>query len=123
MSEAVSTTTQKTGNRSMIAAALAAIGASLCCVAPLVLLALGVGGTWISSLTALEPYRWIFVTITMGFLFLAFRKLYLLPRQCAPGEVCALPGTLRNQRVIFWVVSAMLVALLTFPYYGVIFFE
>ncbi len=123
MSEAVSTTTQKTGNRSMIAAALAAIGASLCCVAPLVLLALGVGGTWISSLTALEPYRWIFVTITMGFLFLAFRKLYLLPRQCAPGEVCALPGTLRNQRIIFWVVSAMLVALLTFPYYGVVFIE
>lgn len=123
MSEAVSTTTQKTGNRSMIAAALAAIGASLCCVAPLVLLALGVGGTWISSLTALEPYRWIFVTITMGFLFLAFRKLYLLPRQCAPGEVCALPGTLRNQRIIFWIVSIALVALLTFPYYGVVFFE
>ncbi len=123
MSEAVSTTTPKTGNRSMIAAALAAIGASLCCVAPLVLLALGVGGTWISSLTALEPYRWIFVTITLGFLFLAFRKLYLLPRQCAPGEVCALPGTLRNQRIIFWIVSIALVALLTFPYYGVVFFE
>ncbi len=123
MSEAVSTTTPKTGNRSMVAAALAAIGASLCCVAPLVLLAMGVGGTWISSLTALEPYRWIFVTITLGFLFLAFRKLYLVPRQCPPGEVCALPSTLRNQRIIFWVVSIVLVALLTFPYYGVVFFE
>lgn len=123
MSETVSATTTKTDNRSMIAAALAAIGASLCCVAPLVLLALGVGGTWISSLTALEPYRWIFVTITLGFLFLAFRKLYLVPRQCAPGEVCALPGTLRNQRFVFWVVSIVLVALLTFPYYGVVFFE
>ena len=123
MSEAASTTTPKTENRSMIAAVLAAIGASLCCVGPLVLLALGVGGTWIGSLTALEPYRWIFVTLTLGLLFLAFRKLYLVPRQCAPGDVCAIPGTLRNQRIIFWVVTVALVALLTFPYYGVVFFE
>ena len=87
MSEAVSTTTTKTETRSMVAAALAAIGASLCCVAPLVLLALGVGGSWISNLTALEPYRWIFVTITLGFLFLTFRKLYLVTRKCANGDV------------------------------------
>jgi len=123
MSEAVSTTTTKTESRSMIAAALAAIGASLCCVAPLVLLALGIGGTWVSSLTALTPYRWIFVTITLGFLGWAFYQLYIAPRKCAPGDVCAIPGTFRNQRIIFWVVTVVLVALLTFPYYGVFFFE
>lgn len=115
------------GDRSLIsttvAAGLAAIGASLCCVAPLVLIALGIGGTWISYLTALEPYRPVFVVITLVFLFFAFRKLYLLPRQCAPGDSCALPSTLRNQRIIFWLVTVMLIALLTFPYYGLIFFE
>lgn len=109
--------------RSLYTAVAAAIGASVCCVGPLVLLSLGIGGAWVSNLTALEPYRWIFVTITLGFLFLAFRKLYLVPRQCAPGDACAIPGTLRNQRIIFWVVSVVLVALLTFPYYGVVFFE
>ncbi len=112
-----------TNKRSMIAAVIAAIGASLCCIGPLVLLGLGIGGTWISNLTALEPYRPIFIGITLVFLFLAFRKLYLVPRQCAPGDACAIPSTLRNQRIIFWVVTVLMIALLAFPYYGLAFFE
>jgi|GEM_PF-758934 len=96
---------------------------SLCCVAPLVLLALGIGGTWISSLTALEPYRPVFIGITLLFLFLAFRRLYLLPASCAPGDACALPATRRNQRIIFWLVCVLLIALLAFPYYASLFFE
>jgi len=108
---------------SMFAAGLAAIGASVCCVAPLVLLSLGIGGAWISTLTAFTPYRWIFITITLGFLGWAFYKLYIVPRQCASGDACALPGVLRNQRIIFWVVTVVLIALITFPYYGLIFFE
>jgi len=110
-------------NSNMFGAALAAIGASVCCIGPLVLLSLGIGGTWISTLTAFEPYQPIFVTITLVFLFIAFRKLYILPRQCAPDTACAIPGTLRNQRIIFWLVSVLLIALLTFPYYGLIFFD
>jgi mercuric ion transport protein len=119
----VPSTNNRTPIGTIFAAAFAAIGASLCCIGPLVLLALGIGGTWISSLVALEPYRPIFITITLVFLFLAFRKLYLLPRQCAPDEVCAIPSVLRNQRIIFWIVSLILIALLTFPYYGLVFFE
>jgi len=110
-------------NGSMIAAAIAAIGASLCCIGPLVLLALGIGGAWISYLTALEPYRPLFIGITLLFLGLAFLKLYLVPQQCAPGDACAVAATRRNQRAIFWVVAVLLVALLTFPYYGLVFFE
>lgn len=116
-----------TNNRSYIsntiAASLAAIGASVCCIGPLLLITLGIGGTWISYLTAFEPYQPVFVVITLVFLFLAFRKLYILPRQCADGDSCALPGVLRNQRIIFWVVTVLLIALLTFPYYGLMFFE
>ena len=33
----------------------AAIGAGLCCAGPLVLLLLGVSGSWIGNLTVLEP--------------------------------------------------------------------
>lgn len=123
MSEATSKMTSTGNNRSMIAAVIAAIGASVCCVGPLVLLALGIGGAWISYLTALEPYRPIFIGITLLFLFLAFRKLYLVPRQCVPEDTCAVPSTLRNQRIIFWVVTFWLIVLLTFPYYGTVFFE
>lgn len=119
--------TDSTNNRSSLAntfgAGLAAIGASVCCIGPLVLLGLGIGGTWISYLTAFEPYQPIFVIITFVFLYLSYRKLYILPRQCANGESCALPSVQRNQRIIFWTVSVLLIALITFPYYGLIFFE
>ncbi len=114
---------QKTGIAAMATAAAATIGASLCCIGPLVLLSLGIGGTWVSSLTALTPYRPYFIGITLLFLFLAFRKLYLIPRSCKIGTACAIPSTLRNQRIIFWAVTVILAALLTFPYYGTVFFE
>ncbi|NOX10012.1 MAG: hypothetical protein GXP22_11115 [Gammaproteobacteria bacterium] len=123
ISELKSGIPEKSNNRSMVAAAFAAIGASLCCVGPLVLLTLGIGGAWISYLVALEPYRPVFIGITLIFLFLAFRKLYLMPRQCALGDTCAISATLHNQKIIFWLVSVLLLALLAFPYYGTLFFE
>jgi len=105
-------------NRTLIAAAMAAVGASICCVGPFVLLMLGISGAWISNLTAFEPYRPIFIGITLLFLGLAFRKLYLLPATCEVSKPCAKPATRRNQRIIFWGVTAILAALITFPWYG-----
>ena len=42
---------------------------------PLVLLALGIGGAWIGTLTPFEPYRPLFIGLTLIFLGLAFRKV------------------------------------------------
>src|SRR5437667_5725050 len=90
---------------SLVAGVLAAIGASVCCVGPLILLALGIGGTWVGNLTAMEPYRPIFIGLTLLFLGLAFRKLYLVPQVCVPGTPCADPRTIKRQRLTFWIVS------------------
>lgn len=103
---------QLTGKGSLIAGVLAAIGASVCCVGPLVLLALGIGGSWISSLTAMDPYRPFFIGLTLLFLGLAFRKLYLVPQVCIPGTPCADPRTRQRQRLTFWVVLVLLFLLL-----------
>lgn len=46
----------------LVASALAALGASLCCLGPLVLVLLGVGGAWAGHLTRLEPLRPYFLT-------------------------------------------------------------
>lgn len=97
---------------SMMAGVLAGIGASLCCVAPLVLLALGIGGAWIGSLTALEPYRPLFIGLTLVFVGLAFRQLYRVPLACAPGANCTDPQTVTRQRLVFWCVTLLLLALL-----------
>ncbi len=110
-----------TAGRSLFAGVAAAIGASLCCVAPLVLVLLGIGGAWISYLTVLEPYRPIFIGLTLVFLGLAFRKLYLVQPACAPDGTCVTPRGLRNQRLLFWVISGVLLILIGFPWYAPLF--
>jgi len=106
-------------NNPLWLAGLAAIGASLCCVGPLLLLTLGIGGAWISTLTALEPVRPVLIVLTLAILGWGFRSLYLAPVVCEPGQACADPGVRRRQRLIFWLVSVPLMALLAFPYYAV----
>ena len=107
---------------SLIAGIVAGIGASVCCVGPLLLLALGIGGAWIGNLTALEPYRPIFIGLTFVFLGLAYRRLYLLPQACTPGTSCADPETNSRQRLIFWLVAASLLALLAAPWFAPLFY-
>lgn len=106
---------QFTGKSSLLASVAAAVGASVCCVGPLVLLAFGISGSWIGNLTAMEPYRPIFIGLTLVFLGLAFRHLYLVPQVCAPGTPCADPNTVKRQRLIFWIVGVLLLGLLAVP--------
>lgn len=112
----------QTATKQLWASALAAVIGSLCCVAPLVLLGLGISGAWISQLTALEPYRPIFIGVMLIFMGLAFRQLYIVPAQCAPGEACDNPRLQRRQRQIFWIVVVGLSALIAFPWYAPLFF-
>lgn len=113
---------QLTGKTSLLAGVAAAIGASVCCVGPLVMLALGIGGSWIGNLTAMEPYRPIFIGLTLLFLGLAFRQLYLVPQVCAPGTPCADPITMKRQRLIFWIVGTLLLGLLAAPLLAPLFY-
>lgn len=108
----------RVAGRSLLAGIAAAIAASVCCVGPLVLLALGVSGAWIAQLTALEPIRPVFIGVTLLLLSLAFYKLYIEPRACAPTKACAAPASLRRQRAIFWFVTLFVAALLAFPWYA-----
>ena len=116
------TNSTRSGAGSLIAGVVAGITASVCCVGPLVLLGLGVSGAWIGNLTMLEPYRPIFVGVTLAFLGLAFRRLYLVPAPCAPGQSCAVPASRRRQRLVFWLVALPVLLLLAFPLYASLFY-
>jgi mercuric ion transport protein len=105
------------GNGFLIAGILSAIGASICCLGPLVLLALGVSGAWIGSLTALEPYRPIFIGLTLLFLAGAFYRLYLVRPACSPESACADPGTLKRQRLGFWILTVLVLGIIAAPWF------
>src|SRR3954470_5251071 len=60
----------------LLAGTAAAFGASACCAGPLLLVVLGVGGAWGSRLAALQPFQPLFVSISIAFFAVAFRRLY-----------------------------------------------
>ena len=95
---------------------LAAIGASSCCVLPLVFFALGVSGAWIGNLTALAPYQPIFVAAAVACLAFGFVRVYRRPAACAEVEACARPLPNRAVKFSLWLAAVLVVIAIAFPY-------
>lgn len=73
--------------------------ASTCCIAPLILVLMGVGGAWVGNLTALAPYQWFFVAIALVCLGAGFWHVYYKPKiVCVEGSYCATPNS--NSRLV-----------------------
>lgn len=105
----------------LVGGVAAAIAASLCCIGPLVLVLLGLGGAWVSQLALLEPYRPVFLGAAVIALVLAWKKLYR-PAACTPGSICASPRTARIYRLIFWLVVALVALAFVFPWLAPLFY-
>lgn len=102
-------------NATLAAGILAGIGASACCLGPLLFLSLGLGGAWLIHLTNLAPYRPIFVALTLLFLGLTFWRLYLRPQACATGEDCEARAP-RAQRIAFWILAPLILVVVASPW-------
>jgi len=105
-------------NFALIGGFFAGIAASLCCVAPLVLLLLGFTGAWVGSLTALEPYRPIFIGIALIALTFAYKSIYWPKpdRSCREGMICADVRTNRPYKRLFMAVTLVVLASIVSPY-------
>ena len=101
----------------LVGAGLATLGASVCCVVPLLLVLLGISGAWIGTLTALDPLRPWFSAGAIMSLAVAFWMLYRPASQCGADGSCVEPATLRSRRRWLWLATALIVLLLLFPYY------
>ena len=112
----------RTGSGALLVGGLAAILASTCCLGPLVLVALGLSGAWIGNLTLLEPYRPFFIAGALMTLFFAGRRIFRPVQACQAGEVCAVPGTRRVYKIVFGIVSALVLVALVFPYVAKFFY-
>lgn len=106
----------QSGGGALFAGGLAAILASTCCLGPLVLITLGFSGAWISNLTVLEPYRPLFIGAALVALFFAYRRIFRPIQACTAGEVCAIPRVRSTYKLLFWMVTALVLVALGFPY-------
>lgn len=105
-------------------ALISALGASACCLGPLVLAALGIGGAGL--LVKLEPWRPWLTGVTLALLGAGFHLSYRrVPRPAAEeGGACACehPRASRAGRRMLWVATGGVVAFLAFPYLAPILF-
>ena len=108
-------------HRALLAGGFAALAASACCLGPLVLVSLGLGGAWLANLRLLEPYRPWFIGIAVVALVFAYRRMFVRGKTCAPGQACAAPGVNRY-RVLFWVVSVLVSIAIQFPWIAPLFY-
>src|SRR5260370_29712699 len=113
---------QKKASTMLVAGGLAAVLAAACCLGPLVLVSIGLGGAWLANLQLLEPYRPIFLGGALVALFFAWRRIYRPVAACKPGEVCALPKAKRVYKAIFWIVAPLVLVALIFPYVAPLFY-
>ncbi|MCB0261522.1 MAG: mercuric transporter MerT family protein [Calditrichia bacterium] len=110
---------EKAGKWGIFGVIVGAIGASICCIGPLVLLALGIGGSWAGNLAAFETYRPIFMGITFVFLGFAYYQVYKKPKTeecCDTDGQCATPQRKKFMKTTLWIVTVLSLGLVAFPY-------
>ena|SRR5260370_12854649 len=92
---------------------LGALAASSCCLVPLVLFGIGVGGAWIGYLTRLAPYQPYFLGVAAVCVGLGFWLRHWSRRVvCAEGEMCTRPLPSWIVTIGFVVASVLIVAVL-----------
>lgn len=95
----------------------AAIGSALCCVGPLVAVALGLGGAGLAA--TFEPLRPYFLGGTVLFLGLGYVAVYREDRKaCEPGSVCGSPEVRRRMKRGLWIATAVAIPFATFPWWS-----
>ncbi len=96
---------------------LGALAASSCCILPLVLFSVGMGGAWMTNLTALAPFQPYAVAGTAGLLGWGFYLVYWRPRKvCADGAACARPLPNKVVKSTLWLAAVVVAMAAVYPY-------
>jgi mercuric ion transport protein len=96
---------------------LGALASSACCILPLVLFSLGIGGAWIGNLTAMAPYKPLFLTATAGMLGYGFYLVYRKPKAaCDEGAACTRPLPNQFVKLGLWTATVLAIAAFAFDY-------
>lgn len=110
-------------NQLLIASVFSSAAASVCCLVPFVLLATGIGGTWVQMLMSVEPFQPVLAGLSVAFVLLAGRQL-LLELSCCKGARPALSDLLGTGKALVYVaVLALVIILLSSEYWILLLFE
>ena len=96
-------------------AIVAAFGASLCCIGPLLFVTFGVGA--IGAAAAFESARPYLLGASVLALAFGFYRTYFRREACAAGEACATKPVSHMSRAVLWVASVAVLAFALSPYY------
>ncbi len=93
---------------------LAAITSSLCCIGPLVAVALGAGGFAASAV--FEKWRPVFLGMTFALLALAWYLTCRKPNAaCKEGSTCATKPVAKWNKVVLWFATGVVLVTAAFP--------
>lgn len=96
-------------------AVLTAIGASICCIGPILTLIFGVGAFGAATIFAsARPYLLVASVLALAF---GFYRLYLRRETCAPGAACTTKPASRIARLTLWTASLTVLIFALSPYY------
>lgn len=91
-----------------------ALASALCCVGPLLAVAVGVSSAGLAA--RFDPLRPWFLAATAAFLLLGFWTVDREERKaCDPGRPCADPRTRRRTKIMLWIATSVAVLFATFP--------
>ena len=112
-------------NSALVGGLVAGIATSICCAGPLILLSLGISGAWISNLTMLEPYRPVFIVLSVTMLIFAYLQIYTAKDKqvCETGKACAEPKNQRLYKGIFLSVAVIVLIFIVSPYLILLIYE
>ncbi|MEX2489627.1 MAG: mercuric transporter MerT family protein [Pseudomonadales bacterium] len=87
---------------------IGALLTSSCCIAPLLLVTLGISGVWVGNLTVLAPYKLYFLAITALLLAGSFWFVYFRPKKtCSATGYCDRPMVGRISQALLWVATLL----------------
>lgn len=99
-----------------IASLVAAIAASSCCLLPLVLFTLGMGGAWIGTLVRLAPLQPYFVAAASVSLGTGYWLVYRSRVACAPHGMCRAPIVDRIANIVLVLATVLVVLAVGFKF-------
>ncbi|MBI2118479.1 MAG: cation transporter [Elusimicrobia bacterium] len=107
-------------NKTLIAigAVLSSALASVCCLGPIVLVGLGIGGAGLAA--GLSQYRHFFLCLTTVLLGIAFYLTYRKRKVTCEDGRCELESGSKPMKRVLWIVTVAALGFATFPHWSTI---